>query len=101
MRVSGEAYVMARDGDGLRLRGSQRDRRPQGPVSGDSVEISDAARNLHEKNAASGDVREGAGQDRDLASLRARIQERIASGFYDSEEVLKEVARKVLDIIGY
>jgi hypothetical protein len=101
LRVGGEANIMALGDHGLGPRGPQRKPRSQGRVSGDSVEISDAAKKLNEENAASGGVREGSGQDQDLVSLRAKIQERIASGFYNSEEVLKEVARKVLDVIGY
>jgi len=101
LRIGGEIVVKTLGDGSLKPRGRQREQSPGGRTPDDSVEISDAAKQLHQDSAAAGRSRAGSRADQDPAGLRARIQERIASGFYDSEEVIKEVARKILDIIGY
>jgi hypothetical protein len=58
----------------------------------DTVDISDKAKRMHAE--ATGAARELSPQ------IKAEIQERIRSGFYDSDEVLNRVARRVVDLLG-
>jgi hypothetical protein len=69
------------------------------PDQGDRVEISDTSRrlkaNLSEKPAPS-DAPNG---EAALARKRAAVEERIASGFYNREEVINHIARRILDLL--
>jgi hypothetical protein len=102
LRIDGEVHVMPLGPDRSKPRGPENDRSQSKRDTGDSVEISGAAKKLYEEGpAAAGETRQDAALDQNLIELKARIQERIAGGFYDSGEVLREVAKKILDIIGY
>lgn len=101
MRINGEANVVPPRHDRAKPGGPDRgrSRRPLG--AGDSVEISSAAQKLQkEGKAAAGRTRTSSSEERDLVKAKAEIQAKIASGFYDRDEVVREVAKKILDLLG-
>jgi anti-sigma28 factor (negative regulator of flagellin synthesis) len=62
------------------------------PDDADRVEISDTSKSLR---------RDSAHPDEALAKKQATVQERIASGFYNREEVVNHIARRILDLLGF
>jgi hypothetical protein len=74
----------------------RRDMRP-----GDAVEISDQAKAATQSNAGpSGPRAADSEMGATLNRVHTQLQERIRSGFYDSEEVLGSIANKMLDLFG-
>jgi hypothetical protein len=69
------------------------------PDQGDRVEISDTSRrlraNLSEKPVSS----DAPNCEAALARKRAAVEERIAGGFYNREEVIHHIARRILDLL--
>jgi len=68
---------------------------------GDHVEISDASKSLR---AGSGEQPNCAGAPRsenELSKKQATVEERIASGFYNREEVINHIAKRILDLLGF
>jgi hypothetical protein len=65
----------------------------------DIVEISETAKHLH---AETTDRVSGSGSRSDvegsLPQIMTAIRERIRTGFYDSEEVLGQIARRIVDL---
>lgn len=68
----------------------------------DVVEISDEAKQMNtggsERLRQSQNARP---METGASRIRADISERIQNGFYDSEEVVNRVARKLLDLFGF
>ena len=98
MRINGENNAITR---GERSAGGaeHRNSRVRGDTRpGDAVDIS-------RRSAASTPGRgtpraaEG-GMDATVGKVHARLQERIRSGFYDTDEVLGSIASRVLDLFG-
>lgn len=98
MRISGDNNAIpavgqrAEDQEHVtpRVRGSAR--------AGDTVEISGRS-----DAAGSGKGRRDIGEtgmNATLNKVHARFQERIRSGFYDTDEVLGSIASRVLDLFG-
>jgi hypothetical protein len=66
----------------------------------DIVEISENARQLSSKlTNVAGDTDSAGGMGGTLARTMAEIRERIDSDFYDSEEILRRVASRILDLM--
>ncbi len=102
MRINGEASVVPPRHDRVKPQNTDRGRCLRKRDAGDSVEISGAAKRLHKEGTrAAGRTSTERSLDRDLVSLKARFQAKIASGFYDCEEVVGEVAKKILDLMGF
>lgn len=69
--------------------------------AGDTVEISRDARQLHTQDPAAPEP--GAGSERmktEASRMHAEVQRRMKSGFYESQEVLDGVARRILEFLG-
>jgi hypothetical protein len=74
-------------------------RRPRTP---DVVEISAKARLLSTNKTDSGKpVRAAHDMKAEISKVRAEIGERLKSGFYESEEVLSDIANRILDLLGF
>ena len=64
----------------------------------DIVEISDAARQLNAGPARRGGRAGSTGGPEDaLPRITAEVKDRVSSDFYDNEEVLTEIAGRILD----
>jgi len=71
------------------------------PAPGDRVEISKASKHLRadpDEQAKRTDMPRPEGT---LSEKQATVQERIASGFYNREEVISHIARRILDLLGF
>ena len=74
----------------------RRDARPD-----DAVEISGRADMATRSSAGTPGLSNADGEmGATLNQVRAQLQQRIGSGFYDSEEVLGSIASKMLDLFG-
>jgi hypothetical protein len=79
----------------------ERTERRRQTKTGDILEISGDAKQLNA--CKKGEARGAQPVDRlekGVSRIRAEIQERIRTGFYESEEVLGHVARQILDLFG-
>lgn len=69
---------------------------------GDAVEISEGARNLRgEKNPGSRQAGSTCGAEGGASMVKSQIRVRITTGFYESEEVLRRIADRLVDLFGF
>jgi len=72
------------------------------PNTCDVVEISAKARHLStNKTAPQKPVRAGQDMKAGISKIRTEIGKRLKSGFYESEEVLTDIANRILDLLGF
>ena len=70
--------------------------------AGDAVEISKAARNLRgEKTLGSRHAGRASGADGGASVVRTQIRQRVRTGFYESEEVLRQIADRLVGLFGF
>ena len=98
MRINGENNAITRGG--RRAEGSEHgNSRVRGYTRrGDAVDISQRS----DAPIPGRGARRAAetGMDATVGKVHARLQERIRSGFYDTDEVLGSIASRVLDLFG-
>jgi hypothetical protein len=67
----------------------------------DVIEISEQAKHLNAAKAGQSECADRAGKvDQGAFRIRADIGARVNSGFYNSEEVVEQVAGRLLDLFG-
>jgi anti-sigma28 factor (negative regulator of flagellin synthesis) len=71
------------------------------PETGDRVELSEASKRLRARPADEAKPTDSPEPQDALSKKQATIQERIASGFYDREEVINHIAKRILDLLGF
>jgi len=101
LKVSGDHNVIPPAGGkaGGPERGSAKVRREVRPD--DAVEISAKAKAATQSYVGKPGLNDTESEmSAALNQVRARLQERIRSGFYDSEEVLGSIANRMLDLFG-
>jgi hypothetical protein len=72
------------------------------PKANDTLEVSRTARHLNADGTTGGAPTRGTPDLKGGASkIRAEIQERIRNGFYEKDEVLSQIAERILDLFGF
>jgi hypothetical protein len=67
----------------------------------DRLDISDTSKRLREESAAGTNRAEAPHAEEPLPKKLAAVQERIAAGFYNREEVINHIAKRILDLFGF
>jgi hypothetical protein len=71
------------------------------PEPGDRVEISDTSKRLRTGAGEQAKRAEAARSEDALSNKQATVEERIAAGFYNREEVINHIAKRILDLLGF
>jgi hypothetical protein len=71
------------------------------PTQGDRVEISDTSKSLRADTGEQAQRAEAPRSGDAPSKKQATVQDRIASGFYNREEVINHIAKRILDLLGF
>ena len=71
------------------------------PAPGDRVEISGTSKHLRADPDEQAKRTDTPRPESMLSEKQATVQERIAGGFYNREEVINHIARRILDLLGF